>query len=179
MARIAEVGVVSRPEAEAETETEMDSGFAWLFRDEYPSVVRTAYLILGDREAAEDVAQEAFVRLYARWRRISRYDRPGAWVRRVAIRLASRTRRRPRALALLPEHPGPVESSADPDLRRALLQLPLNQRATIVLHYLEDLPVQEVAEMMGIAASTAKVHLHRARKRLATLLGEETNDVAG
>jgi RNA polymerase sigma-70 factor (sigma-E family) len=162
-----------------ETETETESAFAWLFRDEYPAIVRTAYLMLGDREAAEDVAQEAFVRLYARWRKVSRYDRPGAWVRRVAIREASRARRKPRALALAPEQPGGAETPADLDLRRALLSLPSNQRAAIVLHYLEDLPLAQVAELMGVATSTAKVHLHRARKRLALLLGEETNDVAG
>jgi RNA polymerase sigma-70 factor (sigma-E family) len=168
-----EVGLTSR------VETETESAFAWLFRDEYPAIVRTAYLMLGDREAAEDVAQEAFVRLYARWRKVSRYERPGAWVRRVAIREASRARRRPRALALAPEQPGLAETSADLDLRRALLSLPPNQRAAIVLHYLEDLPLAQVAELMGVATSTAKVHLHRARKRLALLLGEETNDVAG
>ena len=160
-------------------ETDTESEFAWLFRDEYPAIVRTAYLMLGDRAAAEDVAQEAFARLYARWRRVSRYERPGAWVRRVAIRLASRARRRPAALQLSHDAPGPVQAGPDPDLQRALLALPANQRAAVVLHYLGDLPVAEVAELMGVAPSTARVHLHRARKRLATLLGEESNDVAG
>ena len=172
MGEITEVAVKVRSDVEAE-----DSAFAWLFRDEYPAIVRTAYLMLGDRQAAEDVAQEAFVRLYARWRRVSRYERPGAWVRRVAIRLASRARRRPRP-ATLTEGAARPEPTADPDLRRALLALPANQRAAVVLHYLEDLPVAEVAALMGCAASTAKVHLHRARRRLAELLGEETNDVA-
>lgn len=170
-----EVGLTSRIEAE----TEAESAFAWLFRQEYSAIVRTAHLMLGDRAAAEDVAQEAFVRLYARWRRVSRYDKPGAWVRRVAIRLASRARRRSSTLELAQEQPGPADTPADPDLRRALLSLPPNQRAAVVLHYLEDLPVAEVAEILGIATSTARVHLHRARKRLATLLGEETNDGVG
>jgi RNA polymerase sigma-70 factor (sigma-E family) len=174
MARIAEVGVVSRPEAQADT----DSAFAWLFRDEYPAIVRTAYLMLGDRQAAEDVAQEAFIRLYARWRRVSRYDPPGAWVRRVAIRLASRARGRRSASGTMEDRLAPVETAPDPDLRRALLTLTANQRAAVVLHYLEDLPVVEVATLMGCAPSTARVHLHRARRRLAELLGEETNDVA-
>jgi RNA polymerase sigma-70 factor (sigma-E family) len=165
--------------AEAAIGTETDSGFAWLFRDEYPAIVRTAYLMLGDREAAEDVAQEAFVRLYSYWRRVSRYDRPGAWVRRVAIRLAGRARRRAAELPLLPEAGTVIDSPGDPDLQRALLALPAKQRAAIVLHYLEDLPVAEVASLMGCAVSTAKVHLHRARGRLAALLGEETTDVAG
>jgi RNA polymerase sigma-70 factor (sigma-E family) len=164
--------------AETVIGTETEAGFAWLFRDEYPSIVRTAYLMLGDREAAEDVAQEAFVRLYARWSRVSRYDRPGAWVRRVAIRLAVRARRRAATLPLQAEQLGHQEAPGDPDLRRALLALPAKQRAAVVLHYLEDLPVADVAELMGCAVSTAKVHLHRARKRLALELGEETDDVA-
>jgi RNA polymerase sigma-70 factor (ECF subfamily) len=160
-------------------ETEADSAFGWLFRDEYPAIVRTAYLMLGDRSAAEDVAQEAFIRLYARWRRISRYERPGAWVRRVAIRLASRARRRIPPAQPSADHPAPTAAPADLDLQRAILALPANQRAAVVLHYLEDLPVEEVAELMGVAPATARVHLHRARRRLATLLGEETEDVVG
>lgn len=170
MAEVTEVALRTRPDVEAE----LDSAFAWLFRDEYPAIVRTAYLMLGDREAAEDVAQEAFVRLYARWRRISRYDKPGAWVRRVAIRLASRARRRP-VVSITRDPQAPMEGSPDPDLRAALMRLPANQRAAVVLHYLEDLPVAEVAVLMGCAPSTARVHLHRGRKRLATMLGEEND----
>lgn len=162
-------------------EADADSAFGWLFRDEYAQIVRTAYLMLGDRAAAEDVAQEAFIRLYARWRRISRYERPGAWVRRVAIRLASRSLRAGRRTVLQAEVEGSArpEPVSDPDLRRAVLGLPASQRAAVVLHYFEDRPVAEVAEILNCATSTAKVHLHRARKRLAEVLGEEVTDVAG
>ncbi|MCA1695161.1 MAG: hypothetical protein LC749_10765, partial [Actinobacteria bacterium] len=75
-------------------------GFDALFRREYPEIVRTAYGVLGERQAAEDVAQEAFARLYARWPRVGSYDRPGAWVRRVAIRVAVREKGRKRSQAL-------------------------------------------------------------------------------
>ncbi len=175
-------GMALTTELRVARETDTDTAFGWLFRDEYPAIVRTAYLMLGDRAAAEDVAQEAFIRLYARWRRISRYERPGAWVRRVAIRLASRSLRAGRRTVLQAEveDPGRTEPVSDPDLRRALLGLPSSQRAAVVLHYFEDRPVAEVAEIMGCATSTAKVHLHRARKRLAEVLGEEeVSDVAG
>ncbi|HJV04838.1 MAG TPA: sigma-70 family RNA polymerase sigma factor [Actinomycetota bacterium] len=156
------------------------SDFSWMFREEYPAVVRTAYLILGDRAAAEDVAQEAFIRLYARWAKVSRYERPGAWVRRVAIRLAGRARRARRiTLALTEDRSVGQILPSDPDLQRALLALPPNQRAAVVLHYLEGRPVAEVAEILGCATPTARVHLHRARKRLGTLLGEEAADVVG
>jgi RNA polymerase sigma-70 factor (sigma-E family) len=156
------------------------SDFSWMFREEYPAVVRTAYLILGDRAAAEDVAQEAFIRLYARWAKISKYERPGAWVRRVAIRLAGRARRARRiTFALSENHVAGQVVPPDPDLQRALLALPPSQRAAVVLHYLEGRPVAEVGSILGCATATAKVHLHRARKRLGALLGEETADVAG
>lgn len=155
---------------------ETGTDFGWLFREEYPRIVRTAYLMVGEREAAEDIAQEAFARLYARWARVSRYDRPGAWVRRVAIRLAARAIQRRRFIPLV--EPPAVPAGRDPDLHRALLQLPHAQRAAVVLHYLEDRPVDDVAALMGCSPSTAKVHLHRGRKRLAALLGEEDHDVA-
>jgi hypothetical protein len=67
---------------------ETDLEYAWFFRAEFPMVLRTVFLILGDRGKAEDVTQEAFIQLLSHWKKISRYERPDAWVRRVAIRLA-------------------------------------------------------------------------------------------
>ena len=157
---------------------EAASEFTWFFRAEYPAVVRTAYLVTHDREAAADIAQEAFTKLLVRWKRISKYDRPDAWVRRVAIRLAVRWARRER----LQHAPTTEDSSAgipgaDLDLLRAVRSLPGSQRAAVVLFYYEDRPVAEVAEILDCSTSTAKVHLHRARKRLAELLGEAVLDV--
>src|SRR5262245_20427007 len=73
-----------------------DAEFTAFFQAEYPGVVRTLYLVVHDREQARDIAQDAFVQLYARWRRISHYDRPEAWVRRVGIRMAVRAAARER-----------------------------------------------------------------------------------
>ncbi len=75
---------------------ERREAFERLCRDEYAHVVRTAYLITGNREEALDVAQEAFARAYEHWRTVSRMDRPGAWVTRVAANLAITWRRRQR-----------------------------------------------------------------------------------
>jgi DNA-directed RNA polymerase specialized sigma24 family protein len=98
----------------------------------------------------------------------------------VAIRLAGRARRAQRiTLALTEDRSVGQILPSDPDLQRALLALPPNQRAAVVLHYLEGRPVAEVAEILGCATPTARVHLHRARKRLGTLLGEEAADVVG
>lgn len=67
---------------------ERDAQFTGFFRDEYPRLVRTLFLVVRDAEQARDIAQDAFVQLFARWRRISDYERPDAWVRRVGIRMA-------------------------------------------------------------------------------------------
>lgn len=164
--------------------SERDEGFTSFFRSEYPSLVRTLYLVVHDRELARDLAQDAFVQLFARWRRISHYERPEAWVRRIGIRMAvraaSRERVRPRLERELDF--GTLPRPIDLDVVRAIEHLPPSQRAAVALFYLEDRPVSEVAEVLGCSEVTAKVHLHRARKRLAEVLGDkeqvrETEDV--
>lgn len=161
-----------------------DDAFDDLFRREHAAILRAAFLVVRDREVAREVTQEAFIQLYVRWRRVSNYDRPGAWVRRVAIRLAvkeaRRLDRRRRTVELLPaDAHGPargpdVEGALD--LRTAIATLPPQQRAAIALHLYADLPGREIAEALGCSEATAKVHLHRARTRLAELLGEEVPD---
>jgi RNA polymerase sigma-70 factor (sigma-E family) len=155
--------------------------FAWFFRAEYPEVVRTAYLLTQDRGTAEDIAQDAFAQLYAHWKKVSNYDRPDAWVRRVAIRLCGKhMRKRKRALEGLERREEAEEQHlSDLDLARAVRSLPGSQRAAVVLFYFEDRPITEVAEMLGCSTSTAKVHLHRARRKLAKRLGEVVDDVSG
>jgi RNA polymerase sigma-70 factor, ECF subfamily len=149
--------------------------FEWLFVTQYRSIVWSAYVVLRDHAKAEEIAQEAFVRLLENWKKVARYDRPGAWVRKVAIRLATRAAKRETKGSLTtlnwPDPPNP--ESVDFDLMDAIRQLAPRQRAVIALFYLEDLPVSEVAEILGCSEATVSVHLHRARNRLAELLGEE------
>jgi DNA-directed RNA polymerase specialized sigma24 family protein len=157
-----------------------DPGFEELFAREFPAVMRTVYLIVRDHGRAEDIAQDAFVQLLRHWRKVAKYDRPGAWVRRVAIRLAVDAAGRERARALLERHAEPpaVPGPVDVDVMRAVGLLRGMQRAVVVLFYFEDLPVAEIAGILHCSAATVGVHLHRARKRLAGLLGEEvTEDV--
>jgi RNA polymerase sigma-70 factor (ECF subfamily) len=155
-----------------------EADFHDFFVREFPAVARTAYLILGDRALAEDVAQEALTRALVRWRRIGRYDKPGAWVRRVAIRLALRAgRRRPAPLDEIASVVPSIEARVD--VRNGLAALPRMQRAAVVLHYFEQMPAGEIADVLGCAEATVRVHLHRARTTLARLLGEEVNDVPG
>lgn len=162
---------------------ERDDEFTWFFHAEYPQVVRTVHLILRDAGRAEDVAQEAFLRLYARWPRIARYERPDLWLRRIAIRIAVRAARREGTRAQRERGalmPSPGSAPVDPDLMRAIRELPSAQRAAVVLFYFEDRPAAEIANILDCAESTARVHLVHARTRLAELLaehGEETTDV--
>lgn len=157
-----------------------EAEFVVLFEREYPAVVRTVSLIIGDAGAAEELTQEAFTRLYTRWTSVRGYERPGAWVRRVAVNLALSRRRRKkgeRAINVSPASVSDAPGAVSIDVHRALLTLPKQQRAAIVLHYLDDLPVKDVAEHLRCSESTAKVHLHRARNALAVVLGEDRADV--
>lgn len=148
--------------------------FEEFYRREFPSLVALATAMVG--RWAEDVAQEAMVRAHERWAVVSTLDRPGAWVRRVAINLATsrlrRAARETKALVRLRGEVGAVElPDHDDELLAAVARLPGNQRAAIALHYLEDEPVAGIAEILGCSPSTARVHLHRGRTALAAALG--------
>lgn len=143
---------------------------------EFPRMVALAVAVSGSRAAGEDLAQEAMMRAHRNWARISQYDKPGAWTRRVTINLctsflrrtAAESRARVRMLGRsvdLPPEPG-----EDQDIWRHVAALPRKQRAAVALHYLEDRPVKEIAEILGCSESTAKVHLHRGRQALAMAL---------
>jgi RNA polymerase sigma factor (sigma-70 family) len=155
--------------------------FEWVFRSTYPSVLRTTYLILHDRGRAEEVTQDAFLRLCERWRGVVRVDHPAAWVRQVAVHAAVRQAklRRLRFTIAEPDEPTVHDELPDVDLARAVATLAPQQRAAVALYYLEDLPVDEVATLLNVSTSTVKQHLHRARARLSTLLSETTEEVSG
>ena len=149
------------------------------FRAEYPGVVRVVAPIVGSVADAEAVVQDAFVKAFTRWRRIGRYDRPGAWIRRVAVRDAVRFAERNRRTV------PPVPAGADPteavvaavDIHATLVALSPKQRACVVLHYLADWPVHRVAEALGCREATVRVHLHRARGALAELLDAPAEEI--
>jgi RNA polymerase sigma-70 factor (ECF subfamily) len=152
--------------------TGLSESFAALFRREYRHVARTVFLILHDQGAAEEITQDAFAKLLQRWERVSAYERPDAWVRQVAIRMALRRARRevrrPRIegvqLVAMPRE------LPDIDVARAIAALSAHQRATVVLFYWDDRPVSEIAMILGSSESTVKQHLHRARHHLRALL---------
>jgi RNA polymerase sigma factor (sigma-70 family) len=161
--------------------TEDEESFSWFFAGEYPRVVRSLSHLVR-REDAEDISQEAFARLHQRWAKISRYERPDAWVRRVAINLAlthakregRRRERESRAERFTGS--GEPEAPVDTEVLAAIRTLPTRDQALLVLFYFEDRPVAEAAEILQISPGAAKVSLHRARARLGELLHEEVRD---
>jgi RNA polymerase sigma-70 factor (ECF subfamily) len=149
--------------------------YAAYFRD----LTIQLYAYFGDYQEAQDVVQEAFCRALARWPKVVRYDDPMAWVRRVAWNLAtSRWRRTRTALRAMRRHRMDHGQVAGPHPDRvalvaALATLPPSQRRVIVLHYLADLPVAEIAHREGVAPGTVKSWLHRGRAALAARLDSE------
>jgi RNA polymerase sigma-70 factor, ECF subfamily len=138
--------------------------------------------VTGDLAEAEDLVQEALARASARWSRLRAYDVPEAWVRRVALNLATdRTRRLRRKLAALARiGPPPVVLPISDDalaVAAALRTLPLPHRQVLVLHYLADLSVDQIAGELGIPSSTVRGRLARARRVLATQLNDHAEEV--
>jgi RNA polymerase sigma-70 factor, ECF subfamily len=163
-----------------DTSVETDE-VAALYARAFPSLVGLLTAIGGNRADAEEVAQEAFVRLLEHWGKVRDYADPEAWLRTVAVRvLVSRQRRRQvaaRGLAVLGRRATTALPAAGPghdvELEEALAGLPVDQRAVLVLHHLHDLSVAEVAELLHVPAGTVKSRLSRARAALAPLLADE------
>jgi RNA polymerase sigma-70 factor (sigma-E family) len=140
------------------------------------ALLRVAYLLSGDRHAAEDLLQEVLEQVYLRWRRVR--GSPEAYVRRALVnRAANRWRRRWRwreqalgeidqAVSDRTDHVGMREL-----VLAALRALPPRQRAAVVLRYMEDLPVAEVAAALGCSEGAVKSHTSRGLARLRAELG--------
>jgi RNA polymerase sigma-70 factor (ECF subfamily) len=152
-----------------------NSGFDVFYSATVRRVVIEVYAMVGDLAEAEDAVQEAYVRAWQRWRRISGYADPAGWVRTVAYRIAvsswrrARNRRKAHASVALSELSAEVSTDTIA-LAAALRELPVAQRRAIVLHHLVGLPVVEVAAETGASISAVKARLSRGRQALAGLL---------
>jgi RNA polymerase sigma-70 factor, ECF subfamily len=152
-------------------------GFEEFYTATVGRLIGVLFPVTGDLHEAEEIVQEAYARASTRWARLRDYDSPEAWVRRVAMNLAAdRGRRLQRqARALLRAGPPPAVPPASVEamaLAQALRTLPMHQRQAIVLHHLVDLPIGEVAAILGTRTGTVKSWLARGRRALAARLGE-------
>ena len=143
------------------------------FETEFPELHRraydTAFVILGQRTEAEDLALEALALTYLRWDKVADYATPFAL--RVVTNLAIDSLRRERLARRLRSRSESTEESPDRvDLQRALLELPRRQRRVVVLRYVCDLPESEVAAALGCSVGTVKSHASRGLATLRRLL---------
>jgi RNA polymerase sigma-70 factor, ECF subfamily len=159
--------------------TLLEQEFDEFYLTQYSQVAGYCWRLVGDRELAHDLTQEAFARMVARWRRI---DDPRSYVYRVATNLVRRSwRERDRsrlateavAASLVTEWPGPDTSAVG--LRDAVSALPRRLREVVLLHYFADLSVTDVAAAVGRPPGTVKRQLSEARTCLASAL-EDSRD---
>jgi RNA polymerase sigma-70 factor (sigma-E family) len=153
--------------------------FREFFDAEFRPLRRLAYMLTGDWGEAEDLAQEAMVRVYRAWERIKERERPAAYARAVLVNRHRSMLRRARVeakhkLARMPDRAPVVEMGEDHLLVwRALAELPAREREVLVLRYYEDMPQAEIAKVMGCPVGTVKSLTHRALGRLRDELGPE------
>jgi RNA polymerase sigma-70 factor (ECF subfamily) len=146
----------------------------------HPRLVRSLAVYVGDPAVAEELAQDALVRLVARWDQVQAMDAREMWVYRTALNAArSWFRRRGAERRALQRADSPERATwSDPEtatvvaVRAAISQLPARQRAALVLRHYADLGVDETAAALGCASGTVKALTHQARQRLAAALGE-------
>ena len=150
--------------------------FEEFYRGTVGRLIGVLFPVTGDLHEAEELAQEAYASL-GPLSPAAGLRRPEAWVRRVAMNLAAdrgrRLQRQARALLRTgPPAAVPPASAEAVALAEVLRTLPMHQRQAIVLHHLVDLPIEEVAAILGTRAGTVKSWLARGRRNLAARLGE-------
>jgi RNA polymerase sigma-70 factor (ECF subfamily) len=154
-----------------------DEAFEALWRAQFQAVARTATAITGSSQDGVDLAQEAFARAYQHWRKVSRMERPDAWVHRVAVNLAISQQRRSR-LGHRPLDARHVDGPEPPDeeLLASLQSLSPSQRAVICLRFYLDWSVDEVAEALHKRPGTVRALTHQGMQRLRADLKKEPQD---
>lgn len=160
-----------------------DDGFRAFYERERHKLVRTVGLLTTDTRYVEDAVQEALLIARHHWITIRHYDNPGAWALRVAMQQLRRWQARDQRLhrpwdeQVEPEDEQAAGATASTDEQRDLVaavrRLPARQRDCVALHYLRDLPIAQVAEILGVAEGTVKAQLSAARARLQQLLASD------
>ncbi|HEU4915516.1 MAG TPA: SigE family RNA polymerase sigma factor [Acidimicrobiia bacterium] len=151
--------------------------FEVFYRREYSRMVAIARALTRSGGAAEDLVQESFVAAHRHWDRVSKYEDPGAWVRRVLINRSTSWHRKIgaelRAVARLgAQEPDtlPALSPSSTEVWDEVRRLPRRQAQATVLHYVDQLSVEEIGQVLGVSSGAVKSHLHRARSNLSHAL---------
>lgn len=167
------------------TSVDHSASFDEFYRLHAAEIRRSLTLTLGSVDLATEATAEAMARAYARWSTVGGYDRPAAWVHRVALNWATSRWRKQRRETLA--DPAVVSSGADArsggrggsetaasdhELAAALTRLSVEHRSVVVLRFVHDWPEADIATALGIAPGTVKSRLHRALAHLARELGD-------
>jgi RNA polymerase sigma-70 factor (ECF subfamily) len=154
-----------------------EAEFTAFYQARFSDLAGQLFALTGDSSEAHDLVQEAFVRAWQRWSTVSGYEDPVGWIRRVAWNLAMSRHRRMRLFRRWAQHAWVPEAMPEtgPDrvvLVAALRKVSPRQRRALVLRYLADLPIAEIAAEIGAAEGTVKALLHRGRRELAQHLAD-------
>ena len=147
------------------------------------TLARLAYLLTGDRDAAEDLLQNALAKCYRNWERVRGVEQPDAYVRRIMVnernsrwrRIVRRKESAGSHVLEVHDHPAPpaaVDPAESLDLWRHVQALPRQQRAVLVLRYYEDLTEAQTAEILGCSLGTVKSHTSRALAAMRLRMSE-------
>jgi RNA polymerase sigma-70 factor (sigma-E family) len=161
-----------------------DREFAGWVADRGPALERSAFVLTGDRQRAEDLVQNTLLRVYRHWGRVSTMEHPDAYVRRMLTNQYLDWRRRRQNT----ETPDPVETGHPlPDLAvgvvdrdelaRALQSITPHQRTVLVLRHVEGLDDDAIAAVLGCSVATVRSHASRGRERLRILLADAARPV--
>jgi len=145
-----------------------DADFGQLFREEAPRLWRAMFAFTGNRETANDVVAEAFAQCL---RRGAAVRTPALWVWKAAFRIAAGEIRDSRRTDAWTQEVSAEHEMPDLDLLAALARLSRRQRVTLILHYYADYSTTDIATILGIRATTVRVHLMQGRRRLRDTLG--------
>jgi len=164
--------------AEAGLLTERPRDFEGFFEAEYERLLRAMFLVSGDPNEAEDLAQGAMARAFEHWDRVASADSPTAYLYTIALNLHRSAVRR--ALRPLRSHlptrlaPDPAEAiHARDEIVTAMTTLPITQREALVLVEWMGMTAEEAGALLGIKAVSVRARVHRARASLAKSFGED------
>ena len=161
--------------------SEADDQFREFALAQWVPLLRTAYLLTGDRGHAEDLVQSVLLEVHRRWGRIRTFEAPVAYARRVLVNLYSSSWRKRRVTEVLSpaldearrvgEDPAEGHGLRD-ELWRACLQLPPRQQLVVVLRYYEDLTDDDIARLLGISVGTVRSQAHHGLRALRARIGD-------